>query len=42
MMEHAPAAYLLTLVDIYGVNKALRWQPRPDDVLNWREAAFAP
>jgi peptide/nickel transport system substrate-binding protein len=42
MMEHAPAAYLLTLVDIYGVNKTLRWQPRPDDVLNWREAAFAP
>jgi peptide/nickel transport system substrate-binding protein len=42
MMEHAPAAYLLTLVDIYGVNKALKWQPRPDDVLNWREAAFAP
>jgi peptide/nickel transport system substrate-binding protein len=42
MMEHAPAAYLLTLVDIYGVNKAVRWQPRPDDVLNWREAAFAP
>ena len=42
MMEHAPAAYLLTLVDIYGVNKTLKWQPRPDDVLNWREAAFAP
>jgi len=42
MMENAPAAYLLTLVDIYGVNKAVQWQPRPDDVLNWREAAFAP
>jgi peptide/nickel transport system substrate-binding protein len=42
MMEHAPAAYLLTLVDIYGVTKTLKWQPRPDDVLNWREAAFAP
>lgn len=42
MMENAPAAYLLTLVDIYGVNKALRWQPRPDDGLFWREAAFAP
>ena len=41
-MEHAPATYLLTLVDIYGVNKTLKWQPRPDDVLNWREAAFAP
>jgi peptide/nickel transport system substrate-binding protein len=42
MMEHAPAAYLLTLVDIYGVNKTLKWQPRPDDVLIWREAAFEP
>jgi peptide/nickel transport system substrate-binding protein len=42
MMENAPGAYLLTLVDIYGVNKTLKWQPRPDDVLNWREAAFAP
>ena len=42
MMEHAPAVYLLTLVDIYGVNKTLKWQPRPDDVLSWREAAFAP
>jgi peptide/nickel transport system substrate-binding protein len=42
MMENAPAAYLLTLVDIYGVNKTLKWQPRPDDVLSWREAAFAP
>jgi len=41
-MENAPAAYLLTLVDIFGVNKAVQWQPRPDDVLNWREAAFAP
>ncbi len=42
MMENAPAAYLLTLVDIYGVNKALRWQPRSDDELIWREAAFQP
>ncbi len=42
MMENAPAAYLLTLVDIYGVNRALQWQPRPDDGLFWREAAFAP
>ncbi len=40
MMENAPAAYLLTLVDIYGVHKALRWQPRPDEELIWREAAF--
>jgi peptide/nickel transport system substrate-binding protein len=40
MMENAPAAYLLTLVDIFGVHKALRWQPRPDDELIWREAAF--
>ncbi len=42
MMENAPAAYLLTLVDIYGVSKAVRWQPRPDDGLLWREAAFTP
>jgi peptide/nickel transport system substrate-binding protein len=40
MMDQAPAAYLLTLVDIFGVSRALRWEPRPDDVLSWREAAW--
>ena len=42
MMDNAPAAYLLTLVEIYGVTKTLKWQPRSDDVLRWREATFAP
>jgi len=42
MMDNAPAAYLLTLVESYGVTKTLKWQPRPDDVLSWREATFAP
>jgi peptide/nickel transport system substrate-binding protein len=40
MMENAPGAYLMTLIDTYGVNKALKWQPRPDDVLIWRDAIF--
>jgi peptide/nickel transport system substrate-binding protein len=39
-MANAPAAYLLTMVEIVGVNRALRWSPRPDDGLFWREAAF--
>lgn len=39
-MQNAPGAYLFTLVDSYGVNKALSWTPRADEALFWREAAF--
>jgi len=42
MMENAPGAYLLTLVDIYGVNRRLAWEPRPDDALRWRDASLQP
>jgi peptide/nickel transport system substrate-binding protein len=41
MMEYAPAAYLLTLVDVYGVNNAVKWQPRPDDTMAFREATWS-
>ena len=39
-MQNAPAAYLFTLVDSYGVNRALSWTPRADEVIRWREASF--
>jgi peptide/nickel transport system substrate-binding protein len=39
--EHVPWIYLYSQNLIYGVNEALDWQPRSDEIIDLRTAAFA-
>ena len=39
--EQAPALFMYQLTDIYGISKQVKWDPRSDEMLWYREMAWA-
>lgn len=41
LKEEAPAVFLYQLKDLYGVNKRVNWEPRPDESIRFYEMKWA-